>query len=88
MQTIINWIDIKDKKPTTSGWYMTICMPVNYDEFKDNPSLMNDWIAYYGIDKTWFNNGDFWSRRDYEKISRKITDRVIFWSEITEIPQL
>lgn len=88
MKTIINWIDIKNEKPTTSGWYMTICMPVNYYEFKDNPSLMNDWIADYGIDKTWFNNGDFWSRRNHERVSREITDRVIFWSRIPEVPQL
>lgn len=88
MKTIINWIDIKDEKPIMSGWYMTICISVNYDEFKDDPSLMNVWIANYGIDKTWFHNGDFWSRHEHGKVSNKITDRVIFWSEITEIPQL
>ncbi|NME65674.1 hypothetical protein HF846_13825 [Clostridium cadaveris] len=88
MKTIINWIDIKDEKPIASGWYMTICVPVNYDEFKDNPSLMNYWIANYGMDKTWFNNVDFWSRREYEKVSEKITDRVIFWSKIPDVPQL
>lgn len=87
-KTIIEWINIKDHKPRESGWYMTVCMPINYEDFKDNPSEMNEWIAKYGIDKTWFIDGDFFSRRDYERTSKEITDRIIFWSEIPEVPML
>lgn len=29
MNTVIQWIDIKERKPCSSGWYMTVCMPVN-----------------------------------------------------------
>lgn len=87
IKTIINWISVKDKIPTTYGWYMTICVPRNYEEFNKNPSEMNDWIAQFGIDKTWFNNGNFFDR-DKKAYPREITDRIIYWAEIPNVPQL
>ena len=87
MNTVIQWIDIKERKPCSSGWYMTICMPVNYYDFSSNPNEMNDWIAKFGIDKTWFNNEEFWSR-DRMDYPREITERVIFWAEIPKVPML
>lgn len=80
MTTIINWNDINNEKPFESGWYMVVLQPVNHREFIDCPSEMNDWISAFGINKMWFNNGEFWGDRC------KITDRVIYWGDIPSVP--
>ncbi len=89
MKSIIKWIDIEDKKPKEYGWYMTVSMPTNYIYFKNKPNIINDWITKFGIDKTWFNEGEFWARRGYvSEAITSITNRIIYWAEIPEVPKL
>lgn len=77
--TII-WINKNDKKPLDSGWYMVVLVPRNYEEFKNRPSDMNGWIESFGINKLWWNDGDFWEENHI------VTDRVTHWGLLPEVP--
>ena len=76
LSTTIYWINAKNILPIESGWYMVVLIPVNYEDFKDNPKEMNEWIKKFGLQRLWFNNGEFW---ESHKI---ITNRVIYWGNI------
>lgn len=81
-RTIIDWMDVKNGKPISSGWYMVVLLPKNHSEFANNPSEMNSWIRRFGINKIWYHNGEFWINHEIS------TDRVIYWSEIPSVPLL
>lgn len=78
--SIISWIDINDKKPIGSGWYMVVLKPKNHMDFINNPKEMNDWIECFGINKLWWNNGVFWQE------SCNVNDRVTYWGNIPKVP--
>lgn len=81
MKSVIKWIDYsKEKPPIASKWVIAVLKPVNYMEFIDNPSEMNDWIRKFGINKVWIHNGSFWLNH------KDISDRVTHWSEIPSVP--
>lgn len=83
MESIIKWIDIKNKKPIDFGWYLAVLKPINFKEFENEKDL-NDWIEDYGLEKVWFNNGEFWNSR--KGIGINITERITYWAEIPNVP--
>lgn len=85
MESTIKWIDIEDKKPIGFGWYLVVLKPINFKEFENEKDL-NDWIESYGLDKVWFNNGEFWNSKKGTGI--ELTERVICWADIPSVPLL
>lgn len=83
MESIIQWIDITNKRPIGFGWYLVVLMPVNFEEFKDKKDL-NDWITSYGLDKVWFNNGEFWDSK--KGPGNVVSDRITHWANIPSVP--
>lgn len=79
MESVIKWINIKDRTPTGFGWKLVVLRPSNFYEF-ENDKKTNDWTKKCGFDKIWFNDNKFWQDRV------EIMDRVIYWAEIPKFP--
>lgn len=85
MESIIKWINIKDKRPIEFGWFLVVLKPVNFKDFDDEKEL-NSWIEDYGLEKVWFNNGKFWNSK--KGVGLDISERVVYWADIPNVPSL
>ena len=77
-KTVITWYKYKDRYSALRefGWCLVILKPKNFKECDDEGLDYSDWIASYGFEKAWFNNGDFWVANPHGYGTEKVTDRV------------
>jgi len=88
----MNWKEIKTKDdlPKTFGWYAAALNPVNYDDIKDTPSVMNSWRKSFGFSKVWYNDStkDFFEPNSHGYGNDLVTKRVTHWDELPDVPDL